>query len=117
MKFKKKDIIFIILIPVLCFVFITLNKSTSSKGDTVSIYYNSELYKSVPLNEDNEINVNNTNTIIIKDSSVYMQHADCPDKLCIKQGRVSSSAKDIVCLPNKVRITVDKKTEIDAISQ
>lgn len=117
MNFKKRDFIFILIIPVLCLILFTLNNIFSVEGNTVYIYYNSTLYKSVSLDEDTEISINGTNTVTIKDGYAYMSHATCPDKLCIKQGKIDSSAKDIVCLPNKVRITVNKKTKIDAISQ
>jgi hypothetical protein len=36
-----------------------------------------------------------------------MEYADCPDKLCIRQGIVSRSGERIVCLPNRVSITIE----------
>ena len=48
-----------------------------------------------------------TNVIEIKDGKVYVSEADCPDKLCVKQGPISKAGETIVCLPHKlvVRIT------------
>ena len=44
-----------------------------------------------------------------------MEDADCPDKLCIKQGKIDSNGQKIVCLPNKtvVEIRSEKESEDD----
>ncbi len=33
---------------------------------------------------------------------VYMKSADCPDRLCVKQGRLTKEGRPIVCLPHSV---------------
>ena len=35
-----------------------------------------------------------------------MKDADCPDRLCVKQGSISKNGESIVCLPHKVIVTV-----------
>ena len=47
-----------------------------------------------------------TNHLIIRDGRAYIDEASCPDKICISQGAVSESGQTIVCLPNRVVITV-----------
>ena len=44
-----------------------------------------------------------------------MEDANCPDKLCIKQGKIDSNGQKIVCLPNKtvVEIRSEKESEDD----
>ena len=58
------------------------------------------------------------NQIVIKDGYVYMEYAECPDKLCIKQGAIQNQGESIICLPNKVIVTVNgsEKQEYDGIS-
>lgn len=49
------------------------------------------------------------NTVEIKDGTVFVADATCPDKLCIKQGKRGAdcmNAAPIVCLPNKMYISV-----------
>ena len=35
-----------------------------------------------------------------------MSEANCHDQLCVKQGRINKVGQSIVCLPNRVVITV-----------
>lgn len=56
------------------------------------------------------------NRVCAEKGRIAIIHADCPDKLCINQGFITSGAKPIVCLPNKVTITIEsRKDDIDAV--
>lgn len=57
-----------------------------------------------PLGEDQVIPIGDTNVCEIKDGTVRMTEADCPDHLCIKQGAIDQTGGMIVCLPNQVVI-------------
>ena len=52
------------------------------------------------------IDIGSTNQIEIKDNTVRMVQADCPDHLCVKQGKIKSEGEMIVCLPNKVTVRI-----------
>lgn len=56
------------------------------------------------------------NTVEIKDGKIRVKQADCPDKVCVKTGWLSSSAIPIVCLPNHLVIEFEDKGEIDAVA-
>ncbi len=47
-----------------------------------------------------------TNILVIQNGEAYLSDADCPDKLCVKQGRVRYAGQCITCLPNKLTVTV-----------
>ena len=47
-----------------------------------------------------------TNTLVIQDGKAFLTHADCPDQLCVKQGKISVSGQVITCLPNRLTVTV-----------
>ena len=51
-------------------------------------------------------NNGNTNKIEIRDGRVRMLEASCPNHLCIHQGWIRFEGQSIVCLPNKVTVTV-----------
>ncbi|WP_352420130.1 NusG domain II-containing protein [Proteiniborus sp.] len=60
------------------------------------------------------------NKIEIGDGKVRVIEADCPDKLDVKQGWISSQGEVIVCLPNRMVVEIKSEDnandEIDHIS-
>ena len=42
------------------------------------------------------------NHLIIQDGQAWISEASCPDKLCVRQGRISRTGEIIICLPNRV---------------
>lgn len=78
-----------------------------SPGAVLEVSVDGVLYGSYPLDTDIEIELSH-NTLFIRDGYAYMEDADCPDKLCIKQGRIHYDGQSIVCLPNKVTAIVRK---------
>ncbi len=68
--------------------------------------------------EKNErvIDIDGHNKVVIYDGEVRMEEADCPDKLCVLQGKISRSGQTIICLPNKVMVTIKGgKSEYDGV--
>ena len=72
--------------------------------------------------EENRIFVipygNSSNTIEICNGKIRVSDAECPDKICVKTGWLSSSAIPIVCLPNHLVIEfASENDDIDAITK
>ena len=60
---------------------------------------------------DGEYELNNgTNHLVIKDGEAYISHAECPDQICVYQGKISLTGQTITCLPNKLTVTVEGGT-------
>jgi len=58
------------------------------------------------------------NMIEIETGRIRMLGANCPDGLCVDQGWISSGIVPIVCLPNRVIITMEsaeKAYNVDAV--
>lgn len=72
---------------------------------------------------EKEIVIDDTNTLVIKGGEVDMISADCPDQICVKHNPISKAGETIICLPNKVVVTIESLTgnektspeEVDAI--
>ena len=80
-----------------------------------------EIYR-LPLDEDITIEVGGDgryNTIVIENGSVRVEDASCPDHVCINQGQKMYGGETIICLPNRMVITVvsDNAPDIDAVVQ
>ncbi len=110
MKKYKKDIIIIaiLLFTVLgtYFIFFLMNHKEARyvyiyKGDTLIETY------SLNKNEAYDIEIDNDfNRVVINQGTVFIEDADCPDKLCVKQGKISKSGESIICLPHKVVVKI-----------
>ncbi|MCR5273025.1 MAG: NusG domain II-containing protein [Lachnospiraceae bacterium] len=121
---SKRDIIFILILLAIALLFYFFAyKNIQNDGDIVKVTVNGELYDTYPLSEDREVDIvisgEVKNSFEIKDNAVHMCDADCPDKLCIKQGQISRDGQMIVCLPNKVVIEIESEEEdyVDSISK
>ena len=42
----------------------------------------------------------------VKDGKIRLTAASCPDKICEKTGYIGSSGQSIICVPNKITVTV-----------
>ncbi len=102
---KKKDIILILSLAIIFCLLILMN-SLRKDGQTVEITADGESYGTYLLKKDSEIDIMGTNTLIIKDNEAYMKSADCPDKLCVKSRAIKKKGEQIICLPNKVIISI-----------
>lgn len=57
-----------------------------------------------------------TNVLVIENHEAHVSEADCPDKLCVNQGRIRGAGQMIVCLPNKLTVTIEGvSSDIDIV--
>lgn len=78
---------------------------------TADIFQNGMLIMSIPLNEETESRVFTVegengcvNEVEVRPGSIGILSADCPDKLCVRQGFISDTRLPITCLPNRLVI-------------
>lgn len=59
-----------------------------------------------------------TNTLVIENGEAWLSHANCPDSLCVKQGKIRANGQVITCLPNKLTVTVygGESSDVDLVS-
>lgn len=113
MKKYKKDIIvvFIVLTVALAF-YITLHFINKKPAETVEIYKEDTLIGSYSLNNNGKHEIkfgDHINYITIENGTVFMEGANCPDKLCVKQGKITNSGESIICLPHKIVVKIVAK--------
>jgi hypothetical protein len=110
--FGKHDLIFIGTLLILCFVVLgVFCFFYHEKGSEVVVTVDGVTYGTYSLSYDQTIEIcdsdgNVTNILVIHDGKADMTEADCPDKLCVHQKAISVEKENIVCLPNRVVVTV-----------
>lgn len=61
---------------------------------------------------------NGYNIVTVSQRKVCVAEADCPDQICVKQGKISESGESIICLPHKlvIRLTGAPREGLDAVT-
>ena len=99
---------------VLCLVLVFLPKN-SSPAQVAQVVSEGNIIRVLDLNVPQEFTVEvagGYNTITVKDGTIAVTTADCPDQYCVRQG-FCNSGKQIVCLPHKLVISFLGESEID----
>lgn len=95
-----------LFVSLILWVAVTLMKEP---GEYAVVTVNGEEYGRYSLNEDRELVIeteNGKNVLVIEDGFADITEATCPDGLCERQHRINESGESLVCLPNKVTVTV-----------
>ena len=118
MSNKKFILIFVLIFIVFSVGFFVIN-STEIDSDIVQIKVNGELHKELSINEDGMfvIKTDDGHSIVnVKNKEVFIVEATCPDKICVRHGKLLNKYDSIVCLPNKIVIEYKTKSDdIDAV--
>ncbi|RAV04757.1 NusG domain II-containing protein [Paenibacillus sp. YN15] len=113
--FKKADLILLaslLLIASFFIVFPILLKGKSPEGQELfaRITVDGKLYKTVALSAaEQELEIRTKygyNLLKLHDGGIQMIKADCPDRLCLTFGAITSIGQTIVCLPNRLMVEV-----------
>jgi hypothetical protein len=122
--FKKWDIILIVFLVLLSFlpeIILGTMLGKSYNETYAEITVEGKLYKKIILSahtgeEEFKIQTEDGyNLVIVKDDSIAIVEADCPDKVCIKPGFISKPGESLVCLPHKIMVEVKGNISSDDI--
>ncbi|WP_138493831.1 NusG domain II-containing protein [Paenibacillus pinistramenti] len=115
LRIKKADWILIAVI-LLAVAGYFGGKALFSKAEAYSpgslearITVNGELYKQVPLNEEQTIDMNTQyghNVLKVYDNGIRMTVSDAPLPIALKMGFISKPGERIICVPNRVLVEI-----------
>ena len=89
---------------------------TKKPGNRVIVSIDGKETSSYPLDQDLDTQIDGVggkNRLIIQDGEARITEADCPDKLCVKQGAVSHVGESIICLPHRVSVHIAGEDDED----
>ena len=121
MKKHKNDILLVLAVLILGGVFLVYTEFFRPKGAEVIVSVDGVEQRPLPLAENNFVVIGdeeNYNVLVISNGEAYIEEASCPDNICVKSGKVSLEGETIVCLPNKVVISIEggKSSGLDGIA-
>ena len=108
----RNDIILIIVLAALIvssFIWWFLSSVDEPNRLYVHIYYDEKLLYSTPLDENNEYVVKGKIGdvhILIEDGYVSVVEADCPNHICVEEGKKNKNNDTITCLHNLVYVKI-----------
>ena len=112
----KIDIIVVASLLLLSLAVMLTVNLTRKPGAFVEITVDGEVVAAYPLDTDGEYTLNGgTNKLTVKDGAAYMSYSSCPDHVCENTGKVRHVGQTIVCLPNKLTVTVKGERTDDSV--
>lgn len=109
---KKMWIIILAALFVICAGAFFALRLLAPEGTTARISVDGELIDEVDLSRvteayDIEIDTEyGHNTVHVEPGAISVTEADCPDGICMRQGKLSSAGVPIVCLPHRLVIEI-----------
>ena len=115
---KKRDIILIASILAVAIALFRIVELTKEEGAGVTVKVDGIKVAEYSLSADGTYPLNGgTNILVIENGKAYLSDANCPDKLCVHQGKISMTGETITCLPNKLTVSVfGAEQSVDLIS-
>ncbi len=57
------------------------------------------------------------NIVCVEDGAVFVKEADCPDRICVREGKKHRNGETIACLPHQLLIQVaDEASYVDGVA-
>lgn len=113
------DIIFIVSLIVISASAVGCLLIFRREGKSVAVELNGERVAVYSLEKDGEYILNGgTNILVIEKGEAYISEADCPDRTCMRTGKLRHVGQSAVCLPNRVSVTVigEDTSGVDLVS-
>ena len=93
---------FVVLIAAAAYAFMR-----SGGGGTAVISVDGKAVKEIPLSAEGAYGIDGFDMEFnVKNGAICVSHSDCHDKICEKTGYISGTRQTIVCLPNRVSVTI-----------
>lgn len=121
---KKADMVLVAVVILAAAISLFLGQFLKREGTFATVSVDGSVVAEYALDEDGTYAIKGAdggvNILVIEDGKAFLSEADCPDKLCVKQGSISKVGGSIICLPHKVVIEITgegEKIQIDAVTQ
>lgn len=94
----------------------------AAAGGIAEVAVDGEVVAELPLSEDAEMVIEGygggENTLVIRDGEADIISASCPDGVCVRHRAVSRDGESIICLPNRVVVTIrgGEEGDVDGVA-
>lgn len=130
MRWKKGDILILIILVLSIASVILFQFFWPEKDQKIAVIkVDKEVYQTIPLDKNNErkeiaiqLSDGHFVQVVTEGEEIWFSESSCPDKICVKTGKISDVTQTIACLPNKTIAYIesaqgsDGKDKIDTIA-
>lgn len=117
----RRDLILISACVLLAVFLLAAQRLLQKSGNWAVVRQEGRELGRYPLSQDAQIPLHTAegyNLLVIEAGQAYIREADCPNGLCIQEGRVSRTGESLVCLPHQLTVTIEGGEEaLDGVSR
>ena len=116
----RRDLILISACVLLAVFLLAAQRLLQKNGSWTVVRQEGRELGRYPLSQDAQIPLHTAegyNLLVIEAGQAYIREADCPNGLCVQEGRVSRTGESLVCLPHRLTVTIEGGEEaLDGVS-
>ncbi len=119
---KKGDVILAGAVLFTAGVLFLAQRTGEADGGSAVVWQGQERTASYPLDTNRTETIygpdGGWNILVIQNGEAYLADADCPDRLCVKQGRIARTGQALTCLPHRLSVTIEggREPELDDVT-
>lgn len=110
---KRADAVLIAALLMLSAALIELTRS-GGEAALATVYLEGRPVWSCALASEGEFEISGVK-VVVKNGCARIDRSDCPDLCCVNSGAISRAGESIVCLPNRVSVTLSGEEMPDAV--
>ena len=104
----RADVIVIVSLLLLALALYLALNSSRREGGVAVVRVNGVETERYSLLQNGSFPLNGgTNILVIEDGYAWMSEANCPDHICVRQGKIHYTGQVITCLPNRLTVTIE----------
>lgn len=110
-RFLRNDFLLIGAILLVCAIGAVYLFCFRERGNTVTVTVDGKPYGTYALSQDLCEDIvadgkEGCNRLIVQNGKAYIETASCPDGICVSHAPIFRNGESIICLPNRVVVTV-----------
>lgn len=120
---KRADLILLLATLAIAGAIALALRASSPAGAYAVVYVDGVESARYPLDKDAEETLQGFdggfNALVVQDGEAYIRDADCPDRICVREGRIGKNGQSVICLPHRIVVTVEGGAEddVDAVAR
>ena len=103
----RLDVLIVAALLLVSLALLLVMTLTREEGASIVVEIDGNTVATYSLYQNGEYALNGgTNVLVIENGQAYLNYSNCPDHTCEKTGKIQYVGQTIVCLPNRLTVTI-----------